>query len=86
MTEQERFNMVRMEIEKLRVLRKNVRKKEVKFSAMEKKAKDLKSKEIGTCGYFYKPEYKLSDMYRSLGCGITSKIDSLLTYLEEYDK
>lgn len=87
MNDKERFNMMRVEIERLRKLREDVRKKEVKYKEMDKKAKDLKGyKESNSfCNYMHHPEYKLNQIYHELGWEITSKIDSMLTFIEEHD-
>lgn len=88
MNDKERFNMMRVEIERLRKLREDVRKKELKFKKMDETAKDLESykKPNGCCGYMHHPEYKLEDVYHELGWELTSKIDSMLTFIEEHDE
>lgn len=88
MNDKERFNMMRVEIERLRRLREDIRKKEVKFRDMDKKAKDLKgfTESNSFSNYLHHPEYKLKDVYHDIGWELTSKIDSMLTFLEEHDK
>lgn len=87
MNDKERFNMMRVEIERLRKLREDVRKKELKFKKMDETAKDLEGykKPDGCCGYMHHPEYKLQNVYHDIGWELTSKIDSMLTFIEEHD-
>lgn len=87
MNDKERFNMMRVEIERLRKLREDVRKKELKFKKMDETAKDLTgyNKPEGCCGFMHHPEYKLKNVYRDIGWELTSKIDSMLTFIEEHD-
>ena len=87
MNDKERFNMMRIEIERLRKLREDVRRKELKFKKMDETATDLEGykKPDSCCSYMHHPEYKLQDVYHDLGWQLTSKIDSLITFLEEHD-
>lgn len=78
---------MRIEIERLRRLREDVRKKELKFKKMEETARDITGykEPISVSNYFHHPEYKLQSVYRDIGWELTNKIDSLLTFLEEHD-
>ncbi len=87
MNDKERFNAMRVEIERLRKLREDFRRKELKFKEMDKKAKDLKGYKNSNSftNYMHHPEYKMQSVYHELGWELTSKIDSMLTFLEEHD-
>lgn len=83
-TDVTRLELVKAEIARLERLREDIRRKEVKFDKLIKTAKPLSWQKAGDCcNHFDYPEYKLRDVYHSIGWELTSKIDSLYTYLCE---
>lgn len=82
MNDKERFNMMRVEIERLRKFREDVRKKELKFKKMDKTAKDIKepNMKLSICTIL---NINSSVYIATFGWEITNKIDNMLTFIEE---
>lgn len=82
MNDKERFNIVRAEVKRLQLLREHMRKQELTFKDMRENGYEESDKFISCTE---KPEYKLERLYYWLGSQLASKLDDLLTFIEEHD-
>jgi len=84
MTNKEKLIMAKAEVESLKMLRENFRSKELMFKDVcEQKSEE--DKNTFACR-MDSPEYKLEQLYHRLGEQMASKLDSLITVINEYDK
>lgn len=82
MNDKARFNVIRAEVEKLQALREHMRKQELMFKDMNENG--YEKSETFTCS-MDRPEYKIEQLYKILGRQLASKLDEILTIIEEHD-